>query len=470
MPAETFAAYFSHSWKSRDVNLNVEIWTQISDACELVVDLPATLTKDPPYYINRIEELLRGSDVFVSVLAARGAAPDPAAAPGTDATLRCSSFALFEVRLAERFSLPRLVIYERSTGFRPPAQIKDNEMYLAFDRAEKVDLPERRQLQQVMRPKIRAWLDWVIGHHRPKAYQPETSALIVLPEDSGDAAEAKAVLAHTLRQVGYDPIVLEASATGNADAFRLLERAGLVVMDVGPTSDWAALQVAAGAHARGIPAIRVLRRTTTGPLSNTDLPWMLRDHPGGYQKDIVMWNTPEQLASQLVPRASAMFNVVRALNAEAASRHFQSKRYEAYSVFVSHNLKAPHRDLVEEIFGQLEQRQVKCFEYQEVNRPGIDWNKELKTQLAATTHFVALFGDGYETSEACTSELETVLARGDAVRILPYLLEGRTVPHVKLRGRHHPLLHDPDPRANARVVVEHVMELLVKSLAEQDTP
>jgi hypothetical protein len=457
---ETFAAYFSHSWRARDVDLNVEIWSQISSACELLVDLPSDSTSDPPYYINRIEELLRGSDVFVSVLAARDSASEPGASPETDGGLRCSPYALFEIRLAERFSRPRLVIYERSTGFRPPEQVGDDETYLAFDRAPKESLPERRQLQQVLRPKTQAWLTWITGHYRPKSYQPETSALIMLPDDLTGAAEAKPVLERTLRRVGYNPLVLNTSQLNNADAFRLLERAGLVVIDIGSTSDSAALQLAAGAHARGIPAIRTLRRNDPGAVGQSELPWMLRHHPGGYQHDIVLWSSADHLPALVEPRASAMFNVVRALDADSAARHFQSKRYAAYSVFVSHNLKAPHRGLVEEIASQLARQQVKCFEYQEVNRSGIDWREELKKQLATTTHLVVLLGEGYEVSEACTYELETILDRGNAVTILPFLLEGRTIPHVKLRGRHHPLLHDPDPRANAAVVVERVMELV----------
>jgi hypothetical protein len=463
--AETFATYFSHSWRPRDVDLTVEIWTQISGGCELLVDLPISSAPDPPYYINRIEELLRGSDLFVAVLAAREAAPAPGAPSDTDAGLRCSPYALFEIRLAERFSLPRLVLYERRTGFRPPSLSSDDEVYLAFDRAPGESLPERRQLQQVVRAKIEGWLDWVSDHYRPQSYQADALALIALPDDLADAAEAARVLERTLSPVGYDPLVLVASQTSNARAFRLLGRAGLIVVDIGPTADAAAQQLTAGAHARGIPSIRTWRRAPVGPVPAGELPWMLRDHPGGYQHDVVRWNQPEELAALVQPRANAMFNVVRALDADNATRHFQSKRYAAYSVFVSHNLKAPRRQLVEEIFAQLARYQVKCFEYQEVNRSGIDWRAELDTQLAATTHFVALLGDGYETSEACTFELETSLGRAGAVTVLPYLLEGRTTPHVKLRGRHHPLLHDPDPRVNAVVIVNEVMKLLREAVS-----
>jgi hypothetical protein len=465
VPPDTFAAYFSHSWRARDVDLNVEVWNQISSGCRLLVDLPAVSESDPPYYVNRIEELLRRSDVFVGVLAARDVGPE-LAAPDSDAALRCSPYALFEIRLAERFALPRLVLYERSTRFRPPGQTRDDEIYLAFDRAPDAPLPEHGQLEQVIRPKVQGWLHWVTDHHRPQSYQPQTSALIVLPADLAGAGEAKPVLEQILSGAGYDPIVLDASRTNNARAFRLLGAAGLVVVDIGPSSDLVALQVVAGAHACGIPAIRTLHRTGAEPLSPADLPWMLRDHPGGYQHDVVLWSSPDQLPALVEPRASAMFNVVRALDAEAASRHFQSKRYADYSVFVSHGLKVPYRQLVEELFAQLDQRQVKCFEYQAVNRAGIDWRKELQKQLAATTHFVALLGNGYETSEACTYELETVLARADAVTILPYLLEGRQTPHVKLSGRHHPLLHDADPRKNAAVVVDEVMKVLKEAVAK----
>jgi len=455
---ETFATYFSHSWRTRDVDLNVEIWRQISSACKLLVDLPAASATDPPYYINRIEELLRSSDVFVGVLAARDAPAEPGAPRETDGALRCSAYALFEIRLAERFSLPRLVLYERSTGFRPPGRNREDEVYLAFDRALNTPLPERRQRDQVAR-EVHTWLQTVTDSHRPKSYQPETSALIVLPDDLVGAAEGKAALEGTLRQAGYDPLVVDANRIGNARAFSLLGRAGLVVTDVGPTSDQAVLQVVVAAHARGIPAIRTLRRNASPPVSQAELPWMLRDHPGGYQHDIVLWTSPDELATSVEPRARAMFDVVRVLDAEEAATHFQSKRYADYSVFVSHNLKAPHRELVEEIFAQLARRQVKCFEYQQVNRAGIDWRAALQTELATTTHFVALLGEGYETSEACTYELETVLARENAVTVLPYLLAERTIPHVKLRHLHHPL-QGPDPRANAAVVVERVMELL----------
>jgi hypothetical protein len=66
--ATRFAVYSSHSWRPRDVDLNLQVWEQLAGACELLVDMPDEPGANPPYYINRIEELFRRTDFFVSVL------------------------------------------------------------------------------------------------------------------------------------------------------------------------------------------------------------------------------------------------------------------------------------------------------------------------------------------------------------------------------------------------------------------
>ncbi len=112
-----FGVYFSHSWRPRDVDLNLWVWDGIADSCELLVDVPEESDGDPPYYINRIEELYRRSDLFLCVLTRRDAR---AGEGGGNGALHCSAYSLFESRLAERFGIPKLVLYERETGFRAP--------------------------------------------------------------------------------------------------------------------------------------------------------------------------------------------------------------------------------------------------------------------------------------------------------------------------------------------------------------
>src|ERR1039458_6718890 len=124
-----FAVYFSHSWRPRDVELNLQIWQELAPDCTLLVDVPEEPGADPPYYINRIEELLRRTDLFVSVLTYRE--PRAGELPPATGTLRCSPYSLFEIRLAERADIPRLVLYERRSGFRPPRIVRPWETYPA---------------------------------------------------------------------------------------------------------------------------------------------------------------------------------------------------------------------------------------------------------------------------------------------------------------------------------------------------
>ena len=63
-----FAIYISHSWRPQDVDLNLWVWKELADQCELLVDVPEEPGAHPPYYINRIEELLRRTDLFLGVL------------------------------------------------------------------------------------------------------------------------------------------------------------------------------------------------------------------------------------------------------------------------------------------------------------------------------------------------------------------------------------------------------------------
>lgn len=465
---QTFAVYFSHSWRSRDVDLNLVVWRELAGACELLVDLPKEDNEDPPYYINRIEERQRRSDLFVCVLTRRdtpaGGEAVEAEADSGDAALLCSAYSLFEIRLAERADLPKLVLYERSTRFKPPPPGTAFEAYIPFDRDQHDLLPDKKQIRDIIQPKIQAWLESAIKRLKPNRYEPPNTALMLLPGDA--PANVRSLLKQCLEEAGYETVDVDPGSSDNTRAFRLLRRrqAGLVVADLKAIEDPAALQIYAAAHARFIPAIRTLRYSVARPLvEEIELPWILQGHPGGYQRDIVSWKHAQEFSMQVTPRALAMFDISRALGAEEAARHFQSKRYAAFSIFVSHTLQPPDRLLVSHIFELFKQQQVKCFEYHQVNTAGVDWKEELQRELAKTTHFIALLSEGYDSSVMCIYELEAVLARRDQVAIFPFFINGRTKPQPKLTGLHHRLLDSADQRVNAAEVVREVMAELQRS-------
>jgi hypothetical protein len=450
--ASRFGIYFSHSWRPRDVDLNIQAWEELAGDCEILVDVPEEPGVDPPYFINRIEELLRRTDLFVGILTQR--TPKAGDFTPQDAYMRCSPYTLFEIRLAERADIPRLILYERSTGFRPPKG-RPWEVYVPFDRGMKGDRIDDRQWELVIRGKIRQWKEWVTGHRRPASYEQSTSAAMLI--NSGSAAYPS--LEQCVRDGGYEPVPFDPGRARSSEAFRILREAGLVVAEFG-VADGIRSELYAAAHGLGIPAVRLM--FSEG--KPADLPWILRGDPGGYEHDIVRWSTPEDLPPLVRPRVASMFRLSPALRDENAQDYLQSKRYSQFFVFISHTLKPPERELVDRIYTLLKQRHVTPFEYHQVNTAGLDWKEALKSSLKKTTHFVALLSDEYEKSQTCTYEIEEILSRGSEVSILPFMIGGRAVPHPKLSQMHNFLLEGNDVNANAQTVAQQIMERLNDSL------
>jgi hypothetical protein len=454
-----FAVYFSHSWRPRDVELNLQVWEELVADCTLLVDVPEEPGADPPYYINRIEELLRRTDLFVSILTYRE--PREAAPVAGGADLRCSPYSLFEIRLAERADIPRLVLYERGTRFWPPETIRPWEAYIEFVCGTKERRMELQRWTTVIQAKIQQWKAWAANHRRPMSYERSRSAAILvgasLYERAGEALQS------SLQAGGYKPVRCDPERQRSSEVFRLLREAGLVVAEFG-TGDSRFEQVYAAAHGLGLPAIRMLP-AASGPVG---LPWILRGDPGGFENDIVRWSKPEDVLALVDPRIAAMDRLSEALSDGDGLDYLQSKRYARFFVFISHTLKGPDRTLVEQVYTLLKAKHVIPFEYHQVNTAGIDWKVALDESLKKTTHFIPLLDPAYEQSQTCEYELGEILKRRNEVTILPFMIAGRDKPNPDLPGQHNKLLSSQDPFANARIVVEQVMGALDTALSRSE--
>jgi len=391
-----FAVYFSHSWRPRDVELNLQVWEELAADCTLLVDVPEEPGADPPYFISRIEELLRRTDLFVSILTYR--APSEAAPVAGGEHLRCSPYSLFETRLAERADIPRLVLYERGTQFWPPETIRPWEAYIDFVCGTKEWRIELQRWTTVIQAKIQQWKAWAVNHRRPASYERSKSAVILVGVSLNDGAGE--ALQRSLRAGGYKPVRCDLERQRSSEVFRLLREAGLVLAELG-TRDSSIEQVYAAAHALDLPAIRMLS-AASGP---SELPWILKGEPGGFENDIVVWNKAEDVVALVDPRIAAMDRLSEALAGIDAVDYLQSKRYARFFVFISHTLKGPDRALVEQIYTLLKAQHVIPFEYHQVNTAGIDWRAALDESLKKTTHFVTLLDTTYEQSPTCEYEL-----------------------------------------------------------------
>src|SRR5437773_4063085 len=122
MSANILSAYFSHSWKPAHLPLNLAVWERLSKHCHLLIDQPVQRMREmaPPWYISRIEALIRRSDVFIGCVPASDTAVSET--KSGDWRVRCSPFLLFEIRLAERANLPRFILFDHESRFRPSGQ------------------------------------------------------------------------------------------------------------------------------------------------------------------------------------------------------------------------------------------------------------------------------------------------------------------------------------------------------------
>jgi hypothetical protein len=425
MDERKFSLYLSHSWEQSDIKLNLWVWERLASICDLLVDKPDTQDEDPPYYINRIEELLRRADAFIAILTYR--ANDNKQNFSGDFALQCSPGSLFEVRLAERANLPRLILYDRQTGFYSAAGQKGGWRYIAFDRGRDESLPEA--LQEI-ESEIKDWLEWLQTFRRPKVLEILDRSLLLLPENMCGGNFLEGIRQSLKRAWFYQMDRIDLQQYSDFDILRQIRSAGLLVAEVGSDST---RNLYALCHALFVPSIRIMSH-------DQELPWILNGHPGGYQHDLIKYSDFAEIAKDIMKRASAMFRITKPLNLELGRSYISSRRYKGQLVFISHCLKPGQREVVDNLVQLLKNDNVPIFEYFTGNESGVEWREKMMQALDKTTAFVPLLTNEYERSPTCVEEWEAIEKRRTKIRILPFLLNDRTDPFVKLRDLHHQTL------------------------------
>lgn len=438
MVDKRFSVYFSHSWRPTDVDLNLYLWKVLAPVCELLADRHVDSGALPPYYVNRIEEYIRRSDLFFAVLTCRAEEAQPPL---------CSKASLFEVRLAERARKPRFVLYERGTTFMPPAGGSEFVRYEVFDRAVLLD-SGRSGVDEA----IADWLQAVQRSLRPRVLRPTEASLALLPES---AATVLPTLKQALAEGGYTRADSLAPATTDFEVMNKLSGTGLLVADVG---DAASAEVLAMAHALFVPTIRIAHLADDG--SRPELPWFLRGHPAmGYDTDVVYYSRAEELAEPVRARASAMIDTRVSMTEAEGQRFFEQRRVRRHQVFISHALKGAARALVDELLAGLKALGIQAWEYADSGRSGDGWKAELEAQIAKATHAVILVDIAFNASDICCDEVDGLCAPGRQVALLPFTVDRSGARAVRIRDKQHQQL-PLDASEAAAAVLQRLREEL----------
>ncbi len=460
-----FAVYFSHSWNDRDVAINLMLWEQLAGRCRLLIDRPQpTREAQRPYFINRIEALLRRSDVFVACLPnlpKEKQAARPAQATGDWRYNQCSPYILFELRLAERADLPRFVLYDRESRFQAPPRPAPHVRYVGRRFDELRALIAGGSQDRPLLDELEHWLAWVARNRVPEPEPAHGRAAYLLADDP-PGRQLHGVVAGAVEEAGFDqPAALGSIFHTDAELCDSLRSLDLLVVDIARPE---LLPLHYAAHALLVPTIRVQSAVpaASGDRGDIGLPPLLRGHPAGYQLDLVGAEAEETVFERVRDRATAGVRGAEPIIGLDRGRALLYERtYPArHFVFISHDQKLDDRAMVDEIMAECARRGINAWEYATENRSGEVWRRNMTDALNKATHMVALLSPGFEQSPGCREEWAHALDH--KLTLLPFLVNGRTRPAVELRGDQ--IAHEPltgSPVANARRVVERLRDCLL---------
>lgn len=421
-----FSAYFVHKWSEKYLAINCMIWREVSEYCNLLIDQPEPSSEsDRPYYISRLEYLMRHADVMVGCV------------PGEDEELRinlglhgdfalrnCSPYILFELRLAERLDLPRFILYDRKTGLRPPRGGSPHVRYVERNFDEMQDLLSSGKPDAALSHEIYSWIQWVIANRSPAPWTIPHRTAFLMGTGSKIGLDSDAV-GNAFLETGFEkPESLARLFRTDSELLEVLRSIGLLVVDVASPEVQPLIYAA---HALMVPTIRL---SSVASIENHDeLPLILRGHPAGYQNDLVAYgdaDSDSKMVTRIGERAQAALRAPRPIVGKKegeALLHRRTYLDEKHLVFISHDEKPGDRLLVETLIEQLRNRGVQIWEYALDNRAGEDWCERMESALSAASLMVALVSPRYEKSEGCRKEWNSALGR---IPLLPFLTRGRS--------------------------------------------
>jgi TIR domain len=417
-------SYFSHSWSPQHVELNALVWDILHKDCVLFVDFEGD--KEGTYYVNRLEELIRKSDVFVSVLPFRQVTARPIT-ESPDYRINCSPFSLFEIRLAERARKPRWIIYDDNTGLNPLPSTSELVVYTPIDADEELGRGGRS-----IRGEGERWLRRVKNKLTADKMGRSRRAAILTDEHGAEQKPIDDAITRALSEAGYLQVQKIEPSHTDADVIHILQASGLIIAEVGsPTL----AEIYGMAHALFVPAIRFLMTDNIG----VSLPRLLSGHPGGYQHDLIATTDVAALESEIKKRAIAMRDKRRPIEGlEAGNAYLRQKLYRDHRVFISHNLKPKDAPLIAYIFDKLKNLGVNAWEYRHANRAGEVWKDVLTIALEEATDVVFIFDENFELSPICAEELTFFTKKQLAPNaVMPFLWGNRTKPSPSLQHMHH---------------------------------
>jgi hypothetical protein len=406
-------AYFSHSYRPEDKEINLFFWQLLSQHY-LYFTVDSEENRGKPMHVSYLEWMMRRSACFVAVIPRREDSPPH----------YCSPYQVFENGLAIRAGKPRLIFVEAGLNEGLFGATPD-EVY-PFRRSWKWLRQDEEQFARAAAQLAR----------RAHAFAPTESELMrpvaLIADGTRGTAYSKDVV-EAIKEVviaqGYS-FGMESPAEFSRDFLflRRVEQYSMLISEV--RQPFVALDLLGLMHSRCIPTIRVCHLKDHESvedmkammcLSNdetkgveqiqADLPLIFSEYEIDKEMEpVIFWKYPEDLAEKLSVCLQKITEQRSDLTDEQQARdYFLSIGRLKGKVFISN--ARTQNDLAKLVVDELARNAIRSFHYKEEDaiRIGEEWLPEIKREIKNSIIFIALIDAEYEKSEWCTTELREAL-------------------------------------------------------------
>jgi CHAT domain/TIR domain/Effector-associated domain 8 len=440
----TLLAYFSHSYRPTEKEINLFFWELLSKH-HLYFTVDSEENRDKPMDITYLEWMMQRSACFVAVIPRRDDAPP----------YNCSPYQIFENGLAIRARKPRLIFVEEGLnetifGVQPGEvySFRRRREWLEEDKYQFMEAAERLAQQ------AHAFIAPSSGLVKPVALVADTT--------NGPAYSLSTLdtLDRAVHESGYSFDILNPSRLKYDFLFlQAVERYSLLISEVRPP--YISPDVFGLAHSRCVPTIRIchlgdgedptaaraamrLRRLGLNGNGNGnghhreqgnghghsfgDLPRVLSEYQiDEIMEPVIFWHEPDELVNKISRRLEKITVKRDDLLIETeARRYFLRIGRLPGKVFIS-NAKAQN-DFVTKLKEGLVENAVEFFHYKDKDAIAIgsrEWLSEIILEIRNSGIFVALIDSNYAQSQWCMTELQEAfeLLREGKIEIYAYVLE-----------------------------------------------
>jgi hypothetical protein len=425
-------AYFSHSYRPEDKELNLFFWELLSRH-HLYFTVDSEENKDMPMHVSYLEWMMRRSACFVAVIPRREDSPP----------CYCSPYQVFENGLAIRAGKPRLIFVEAGLdetlfGIRP------GEVY-AFRRHWKWLEQDRDRFAMAAKQLA----------EQAHAFAPIESELmrpVALMADRTRGAAYCNDVVETIERVvvdhGYSFRVESPEFVRDFLFLQKVEQYSILISEI--RRPYIAPDVLGLMHGRCIPTIRICHlEDHESPEKARSMMCLSNDEAKGIEQSqanwplilsrygidramepVIFWKRPEELKEKLSVCLRKITEQRRDLTNEQEARNYFLRigRLKG-KVFISN--ARTQNDLAKLVVDELTRNAVEDpFHYRRKDAIdiGSEWLPRIKREIKNSTIFVALIDDEYDKSEWCKTELEEAmdLYRKDQIEIHAYLVSPET--------------------------------------------